>query len=265
MTRKTLMITGFTISNGTFNPKDCTPHRCAVFAAGGYDWSICYAIADAIDICLQLETSAGPIVTASFAVGLLDPAGSLPPWRLPASREVPPPQVLDPHRAAKGRQVAVSVPKDFLNAAPDPRYLPRGGLLLECTLTVFTETPAPTAAARARASAQALDMKEQLAKIYATGDGAGVTYSVQGRLFRAHRIVLAMRSPVLRAQLFRGMMESSARLIEVKDMAPDVFEALLRYIYTDALDVDGEVDEDATEVTSHLLVAADRHYYKNDL
>ena len=36
------MITGFTISNGTFNPKDCTPHRLAVFAAGGYDWSIRY-------------------------------------------------------------------------------------------------------------------------------------------------------------------------------------------------------------------------------
>ena len=100
---------------------------------------------------------------------------------------------------------------------------------------------------------------EQLAKIYATGDGADVIYSAQGRLFRAHRNVLAMRSPVLRAQLFGGMMESTARLIEVEDMAPDVFEALLRYIYTDSLDVDGEVDEDATEVTSHLLVAADRY------
>ncbi|RLN05176.1 BTB/POZ and MATH domain-containing protein 2-like [Panicum miliaceum] len=252
-TTRTLMIAGYAFSDGTFYPADHTPRRDA--------------IADAIDICLHLEITAGPRVTASFAVGLLYPTGSLPPWRLPLSREVPP-QVFNPHGAPERRHVAVSVSRDFLNVAPDPRYLTRGGLLLECTLTVFTaETPAPapapTAAARARARAPASDMMEQLAEIYATGDGADVTCSVQRMLFRAHMIVLAMRSPVLKAQLFGGMMESTARLIEVEDMAPDVFEALLRYIYTDALpgadDEDGQVDEDATEVTSHLLVAADRY------
>ncbi|CAA7059729.1 unnamed protein product [Microthlaspi erraticum] len=54
---------------------------------------------------------------------------------------------------------------------------------------------------------------------------------------RAHRLVLAARSPVFESQ-FDGVEED--RDIEVTHMEPKVFKALLHYIYKDALLEDAE-------------------------
>ncbi|OEL21373.1 BTB/POZ and MATH domain-containing protein 1 [Dichanthelium oligosanthes] len=259
---RTFGVPGYARSDGAIyaEPYD---RRSAVFTAGGYDWSIRYypiSLVDmeSIDLCLQLETKAGSRVTASFGVALLDPTGSLPPWKLSpiASAE------LIPNLNNDADEVIVTMTKSLLNMAPDPRYLTRGGLLFECTITVFTETTVPMPDTMAAAKAPASDMMEQLGKIYASEDGADVTYSVQGKLFHAHKIILAMRSPVFKAQLYGGIMESTAKLILVTDMLPDVFKALLCYIYTDTLPApDGQADddEDVTEVISHLLLAADQY------
>ncbi|GJN39073.1 hypothetical protein PR202_gb28167 [Eleusine coracana subsp. coracana] len=52
------------------------------------------------------------------------------------------------------------------------------------------------------------------------------------RLRRAHRCVLAARSPVFMAELLGDMRETAAREVEVED----VFRALVQFIYTDAFD-----------------------------
>ncbi|XP_037464624.1 BTB/POZ and MATH domain-containing protein 3-like [Triticum dicoccoides] len=64
--------------------------------------------------------------------------------------------------------------------------------------------------------------------------GADVAFQVGGKTFAAHRCVLAARSTVFMAQLFGPMKEASNTVIQIKDMDPKVFTALLSFVYTDS-------------------------------
>ena len=69
-----------------------------------------------------------------------------------------------------------------------------------------------------------------------------------------------MRSPVFKAELYGPMSETAADLIQIKDMQPDIFRALLHFIYTDSLPAMDELEgDDHTEMIRHLLAAADRY------
>ncbi|TVU05013.1 hypothetical protein EJB05_48160, partial [Eragrostis curvula] len=83
-----------------------------------------------------------------------------------------------------------------------------------------------------------------------------VTFSVTGEAFPAHRLVLAARSPVFRAELFGPMSSSS---IEVQDMEPEIFGFMRRFIYTDALPGDDELGSSPADAMQHLFAAADRY------
>lgn len=52
---------------------------------------------------------------------------------------------------------------------------------------------------------------------------------------RAHRLVLQARSPVFRSMLAAGMMEGETGMVTVSDMQPDVFRALMHFVYSDDL------------------------------
>ncbi|KAL6843269.1 hypothetical protein ACP4OV_026982 [Aristida adscensionis] len=251
-----------------FNPYSRL-YRSAVFTVGGYDWCIrCdpFAAADvpSIGFFLQL-VSRGARARASFGFSLLDVTANLPPWPLPTTEMLT--MEFDGDDLNNNTHGYV-VPKWWLtDEAPGFGFFLPDGFTIECTVTVFPAAPPrPFASAAARAAPPRVkvppsDMMAQLGAVYAAGDGADVTFSVAGKLFRAHRIILAMRSPVFMAELYGGMMESTAALVEVQEMQAAVFEALLRYIYTDAL-------PDATslglgcsrsDMMQHLLVAADRY------
>jgi speckle-type POZ protein len=110
------------------------------------------------------------------------------------------------------------------------------------------------------------DMGQQFHRLLQTQVGADVRFEVCGETFVAHRCVLAARSNVFMAQLFGPMKEASATTsgIQIKDMEPRVFRALLGFIYTDCLpkmEIDGMEEEEAEDVmwVQHLLVAADRY------
>jgi speckle-type POZ protein len=103
------------------------------------------------------------------------------------------------------------------------------------------------------------DLHRHLGELLQKGTGADVTFHVSGEEFAAHKAILASRSPVFMAELFGGMEEEASRRVEVKDMEPAAFKALLRFIYTDtALDLD-QKGEDATSMAQHLLAGADRY------
>ncbi|GJN04039.1 hypothetical protein PR202_ga21549 [Eleusine coracana subsp. coracana] len=86
--------------------------------------------------------------------------------------------------------------------------------------------------------------------------GADVSFIVGGETFPAHRSVLAARSPVFKAELFGSMADATTATtpITVQDMEPAAFKAMLRFMYTDALPADDEL-----EMMQHLLAAADRY------
>ncbi|XBJ20532.1 hypothetical protein VPH35_011346 [Triticum aestivum] len=85
--------------------------------------------------------------------------------------------------------------------------------------------------------------------------GANVKFEVGSEMFDAHRCVLAARSAVFRAELFGPMKEGTmAGPIQIQDMEPDVFKALL-------MEVGGIAGEVGPEVPwmQHFLAAADRY------
>ncbi|XP_037468262.1 BTB/POZ and MATH domain-containing protein 3-like [Triticum dicoccoides] len=95
--------------------------------------------------------------------------------------------------------------------------------------------------------------------------GSDVTFKVGHESFAAHRNILAARSPVFMAELFGPMKEGTMTgAILIQDMEPNVFKAMLGFIYSDLMPkmmkVGGEAEGDADEVTwlRHLLAAADR-------
>lgn len=56
------------------------------------------------------------------------------------------------------------------------------------------------------------------------------------KVLEAHRLVLAMASPVFGAMFFGNMAETSES-ITVKDVQPDAFEKMLEYVYTDQINL----------------------------
>uniref|UniRef100_A0A0E0EJA1 MATH domain-containing protein n=1 Tax=Oryza meridionalis TaxID=40149 RepID=A0A0E0EJA1_9ORYZ len=64
----------------------------------------------------------------------------------------------------------------------------------------------------------------------------------------------------IEAELYGGMKEREARSVAVDNIQPDVFRALLHFMYTDSLpDMDDVEDADYVEMIRLLLVAADRY------
>ncbi|KAJ0110783.1 hypothetical protein Patl1_01170 [Pistacia atlantica] len=83
-------------------------------------------------------------------------------------------------------------------------------------------------------------------------------------VFAAHKLVLAARSPVFRAQLFGPMKDQNTQRIKVEDMEAPVFKALLHFIYWDTVpdmeEITGMNSKWASTLMSqHLLAAADRY------
>ena len=108
------------------------------------------------------------------------------------------------------------------------------------------------------------DLHQHLGRLLSSGAEADVKFQVGGETFAAHRLVLAALSPVFMAKLFGPMREKRTRRrrpIQIDDMEPGVFGAMLHYIYTDSL-LEAETADtgsDAAVMAQHVLVAADRY------
>ena len=75
---------------------------------------------------------------------------------------------------------------------------------------------------------------------------------------RAHRLVLCARSSVFRRMLGAGMQEGATGVITIHDLPPRVFEALLFFIYTDALPEALQGGAMSIAMAQPLLMASDR-------
>ncbi|CAM0870919.1 unnamed protein product [Alopecurus aequalis] len=108
------------------------------------------------------------------------------------------------------------------------------------------------------------NLHQHFSNLLESMDGADVTFHVGGENILAHRIVLAARSSVFKAELLGAMKENISSPIEIHEMEADVFKSLIHFIYTDSLSVlqmacnQGEARPDVV-LAGHLLVAADRY------
>lgn len=66
----------------------------------------------------------------------------------------------------------------------------------------------------------------QFGKVLESGRGADVTFHVDGETFPAHKLVLAARSPVFRAQIFGPLKNRDTECINVEDMGAPIFKVL---------------------------------------
>ncbi|KAK6940866.1 BTB/POZ domain [Dillenia turbinata] len=105
---------------------------------------------------------------------------------------------------------------------------------------------------------------QHFGRLLESGKSTDVNFGVDGEIFAAHKLVLAARSPVFRAQLFGPMKDKNTQQIKVEDMEAQVFKALLHFIYWDSLPDMEELTGSNTKwastlMSQHLLAAADRY------
>ncbi|XP_047063652.1 BTB/POZ and MATH domain-containing protein 2-like [Lolium rigidum] len=128
-----------------------------------------------------------------------------------------------------------------------------GRFTIRCVLTVMTHHTQDVSSVAVPQS----NLHNQLVEMMKDEESTDVTFSVGDQQFHAHRCMLAVRSPVFKAELFSDMEENATRHIKIDDMEPAIFGALLRFIYTDDFPNGCGVDKDAP--LQHLFVAADRY------
>lgn len=128
--------------------------------------------------------------------------------------------------------------------------LPDDKLTLVCEVAVFSEfVNAPVQDSALTISVPKSRLKDDLGKLLENELFSDVTLVVNGGELRAHKNVLAARSPVF-ASLFRSNPDEEPTRLTIPDVDYDVMRELLRFIYTgQPLDLSG--------VAKDLLVAAD--------
>jgi speckle-type POZ protein len=104
------------------------------------------------------------------------------------------------------------------------------------------------------------DLGHDLAIMSGKQELTDVSFDVGGESFSAHRLVLAARSPVFRAELYGPMAESKMTSIHIKDMEASTFRSMLHYMYHGSLPDAGKTEASFTVAGyQHLLIAADRY------
>ncbi|KAJ3704613.1 hypothetical protein LUZ61_008318 [Rhynchospora tenuis] len=137
-----------------------------------------------------------------------------------------------------------------------------GCFTVVCTVIVLSADCAG-APKKSSGAAPAWSLPHHIGQLLESKERVDVTFEVGGKIFSAHKLILAARSPVFKAQLFGPLNENGAESIVVDEIEPWAFHALLHFIYTDSLPHDANQLEDcmmsSIVMMQHLLVAADRY------
>ncbi|KAL6659236.1 hypothetical protein ACP70R_003276 [Stipagrostis hirtigluma subsp. patula] len=230
----------------------------ATFTFGGHDWCVvCFPDGDdgfygeCVSVFLQHSCERDTCeVRALYDFRLLNPATGL----------------FSPVNTASGTGVFDEScitwgAGDFMKRSElEASYLLDDCLVIECEVTVIKETAVSKPKTVYEIQVPPSDMLGSLGMLLESEEGADLTIKVEGEVFRVHKIVLAMRSPVFKAELYGPMSDKRMETITIDDMQPAVFKALLHFIYRDSLPpMDDLCKDESVEMVKHLLVAADRY------
>lgn len=236
----------------------------ATFAVGGYDWCIRFyphgkgdGAKDYISVYLELLTK-NCAVRAAYDLRLVNLATGLPKSVYSETTH----RMFNSDDSSKfAPHYATFMHRSQLEMEASG-YIKDDRLTIECFLTVIVKESmaSNTVKAHELINVPPSDLSENFGELLEKGEGSDVTFVVGGEKIAAHKIILAARSSVFKAELYGQMKEKRARRVTVEDMQPDVFRGLLHFIYTDSLpDMDDLSDDDYYEMIRLLLVAADRY------
>ncbi|KAL2556820.1 BTB/POZ and MATH domain-containing protein 2 [Forsythia ovata] len=71
------------------------------------------------------------------------------------------------------------------------------------------------------------DIGRHFGQLLESGKGTDVNFEVDGEIFSSHKLVLAARSPVFRAQLYGPMKDQNTQCIKIEDMEAPVFKSVI--------------------------------------
>ncbi|XP_031116092.1 BTB/POZ and MATH domain-containing protein 3-like isoform X2 [Ipomoea triloba] len=140
-------------------------------------------------------------------------------------------------------------------------YIKDDCLSMHCTVGVVrTRVEGPK---QYSISIPASDMGLNLKYLLDSEVGSDITFQVGEETFKAHKLILAARSPVFKAQFFGLIGNPNTDKVELEDIEPSIFKAMLQFLYTDQLPNLHEIIGSTSACTStimmqHLLAAADR-------
>ncbi|KAJ3696616.1 hypothetical protein LUZ61_000321 [Rhynchospora tenuis] len=214
------------------------------FNLPGHTWALCYypIIAEYINFSLMLVTQPEVPKIVSFELSLLNQDGKSSPEATKSLQKT---------FIEKGSIYFSKFMETSKLVASD--YLKNDALLVRCSLQV--KKPSCIEKTK-KIVVPPPDLNQHLGCLLESKEGADITFCLNEETFVAHKAVLAARSPVFRAQFFGSMMECKTDFIKIEEMKPEVFKAMLHFIYTEKLPPGEDV---SFEMAQHLLVAADRY------
>ncbi|CAL5093095.1 unnamed protein product [Urochloa decumbens] len=250
------------------------------FNAGGYEWQIKYEPygygASWRDRYISVELVYGGMLQTDpveFAFSLLDGAGQPVP-RFTRSKAPEISCFAGDHRRKQGFP-------DFIRwkDLEDSGCLKDNRFAIQCDITVIKDwaltstsdgdgesaaVDAPAVAAAAGVVVPPPDLHDRLGELLRKKTAADVTIRVGGETFDAHGSLLAARSPAFWTEVLAAPKVKvpggggGRRRVEIQGIEPRVFEAMLHYMYTDALPEAME-EGDVVAVARGLIAAADRY------
>ncbi|KAI3905017.1 hypothetical protein MKW92_043696 [Papaver armeniacum] len=254
------MIQGFSLAKGIGVGKFMSSRT---FTGGGHDWVIIfYPDGSSLDsqeyISLYLKIVSPGEVRATFEFKLLDQSekGKYGVHNIS--------ECARPFKTNSCRGFVDYMKKSELETSS---YLKDDCLTIHCTIGIvqtrdeFVETSVEE---EKRYVIPPSDIIQNLKGLLESEIGSDITFHVGNDFFRAHKSILAARSPVFRAQFFGLVGNPDMGTIVIKEFEPFAFKAMLLFVYTDDLPEPCEVsDSDSpcttTTLMQHLLAAAD-HY-----
>ncbi|XP_031787262.1 speckle-type POZ protein B [Nasonia vitripennis] len=143
--------------------------------------------------------------------------------------------------------------------------LPNGSLVVKCEISTLSNIVASTEInvdpySSTKNKVNKSKLPDELLTLLEDEKFSDITILLDDNEIRAHRIILALRSPVFASLLEENRTESNCNrnssILEIKDVKPKIFKKLLHYIYTD------KVDSIDSKIAKDLLVAAIKYDVK---
>ena len=131
--------------------------------------------------------------------------------------------------------------------------LPNDTLTVYCEVSYYVKTNTCGRPLGAKRQKESFNVGRLL---YESMTDADINIVVNRKLFKAHKLILKTRSPVFRAMFDNQMIESQTNRVEINDMDEEIFEQMLRFIYT------VDIDIKSFEMSKQLFSSSDKYDLK---